>query len=250
MGGTWIIRSLGGIATVALVAILGPLAQSGELPPARVVDAIIDTELLRASEWPPTTELTGATRLSGAIELASTGGASESSDETAQSQATDRPTTTSSTPATNTSTARDRGEQALASYSYNWQAGLPGWEISFHPGRQGVLGYTFVQEQRIEVYVRSAMSDALLAHVVAHELGHAIDVTLNSGDDRRRWQAQRAIDEKPWWPGNGATDFSTGAGDFAESFASWQVGDASFRSNLGDPPTGADNALMAELASG
>ena len=212
--------------------------------------AIIDTELLRASERPPTTELTGATELSGAIELARTGSASESSDETAQSQAMGRATTTSSTPATNAWTARDRGERALASYSYNWQAGLPGWEISFHPGRQGVLGYTFVQEQRIEVYVRSAMSDALLAHVVAHELGHAIDVTLNSGDDRRRWQEQRAIDEKAWWPGNGATDFSTGAGDFAESFASWQVGDASFRSNLGDPPTDADNALMAELASG
>ncbi len=145
---------------------------------------------------------------------------------------------------------RTRGEAALAEFTYDWATGLPGWEISFHPGRAGVLGYTFVQERRIEVYVRDEMSDGLLAHVIAHEIGHAIDVTHNSGDDRRRWQELRGIGDEPWWPGNGATDFSTGAGDFAESFAAWQVGDDSFRSKLADPPSESDNRLMEELSTG
>jgi hypothetical protein len=136
----------------------------------------------------------------------------------------------------------------LAAYSYDWRNGIPGWEISFHEARSGVLGYTFVEERRIEVYVRPEMSESLLAHVIAHEIAHAIDVTHNSGDDRARWQALRGIEEKPWWPGNGASDFSTGAGDFAESFAAWQVGDGSFRSMIGDPPEAAEFALLLELS--
>jgi hypothetical protein len=97
--------------------------------------------------------------------------------------------------------------------------------------------------------VRESQSTELLAHVIAHELGHAVDVTLNDGPDRRRWEDARGLDSAPWWPGNGATDFSTGAGDFAESFAAWQVGDASFRSKLGGSPTTEQIALLAELSA-
>ncbi len=168
--------------------------------------------------------------------------------------ATTAPSTT--TPATTATSAlalpgyEQRGANALSLVSYPWQRQLPGWVIEFKPERKGYYGLTMVDENRIEVYVRSDQSDALLAHVVAHEIGHALDVTLNDGDDRRRWQEARGISDAPWWPSPAATDFSTGAGDFAESFAHWQVGGTSFRSNLGPTPNDAQRALLAELGQG
>jgi hypothetical protein len=141
------------------------------------------------------------------------------------------------------------GRQALAEIDYPWEQLLPGWTIDFLPERDGFYGLTLVPEQRIEIYVRPEQSPRLLAHVIAHELGHAVDVSLNDGPDRRRWEDQRGFGSSPWWPGTGATDFSTGAGDFAESFAAWQVGEQDFRSNLGGPPDRADIELLAELSS-
>jgi len=140
------------------------------------------------------------------------------------------------------------GQAALSEISYPWEQLLPGWEIEFLPGQDGLFGLTLVPEQRIEIYVRSEQAPRMVAHVVAHELGHAIDVSLNDGADRRRWSELRGLDA-PWWPESGATDFSTGAGDFAESFAAWQVGPAGFRSTLADPPDGAEIELLAELSA-
>ncbi len=147
-----------------------------------------------------------------------------------------------------TSALEQRGAEALARISYPWQDRLPGWEITFHPAEDGAYGYTLTREHRIDIYVRSDQSDDLLAHVVAHEIGHAVDVMLNDGEDRRRWQRMRGIEDEPWWPDNRAPDFATGAGDFAESFAAWQVGSGAFRSTLGTPPSSEAKALLAELA--
>ncbi len=143
-----------------------------------------------------------------------------------------------------------RGQAALALISYPWQELLPEWTIEFLPETRGLYGLTLVSDKHIEVYVRDNQDLGLLAHVIAHELGHAVDVTMNNGSDRRRWEDSRGIDSEPWWPGNGDTDFSTGAGDFAEAFAAWQVGDHSFRSTLGNPPTIEQEALLAELSVG
>ena len=144
----------------------------------------------------------------------------------------------------------ERGAAALAEISYPWRQLLPEWEIQFLSGEVGAYGYTLTRENRIDIYVREDQSHELLAHVVAHEIGHAVDVTLNDSDDRARWQAMRDIEGEPWWPDNRAADFATGAGDFAESFAAWQVGPDSFRSQLGEAPNEAELALLAELAAG
>ncbi len=254
---------------VVMAAIIGLLgyggmlgAESVEFRPARVVDAVADTSDLAIGTaayqvpldepTPATASLSSPTPAVPSTRVPTTTGA-PTPPPVVSSAPTTLETTTTSTIAIPTTppppTVRERGEQALESFAYDWQNGLPGWEISFHPGRTGVLGYTFVQEKRIEVYVRADMSDPLLAHVIAHEMGHAIDVSQNTGEDRRRWQQERGISDKPWWPGNGATDFSTGAGDFAESFAAWQVGSGSFRSKLGAPPDAAARALLEELVN-
>lgn len=143
-----------------------------------------------------------------------------------------------------------RGLAALDTISYPWQELLPEWTITFLPEKSGLFGLTKVPEKRIEIYVREDQDTNLLAHVIAHELGHAVDVTLNNGSDRRRWVEIRGLDSSPWWPNSGATDFSTGAGDFAESFAAWQVGEEAFRSKLGGAPVAEQIELLAELSAG
>lgn len=255
------------ILGLGYVGMLG--AESAEFRPARIVDAVVDTNHLAVGTAVHSSDpLTANALAAGVTQPADPSPATVSTVVSLPVPTTTAPitttpsatVTTATAPSTTTTTMlpttppppspRQRGEEALASFNYDWRNGLPGWEISFHPGRQGVLGYTFVQEKRIEIYVRKEMSQSLLGHVIAHEVGHAIDVSQNSGDDRRRWQEMRAIEDQPWWPGSGSTDFSTGAGDFAESFAAWQVGTASFRSNLGPPPDSAARALMAELVKG
>ena len=143
-----------------------------------------------------------------------------------------------------------RGAAALARISYPWQSKLPGWTIEFNASRSGVLGYTFTTEKRIEVYVRDSMSEGLLAHVVAHEIGHAVDVSRNSGSERRSWLEARGVPDAQWWPGEGGvSDFKSGAGDFAEGFAAWQVGTGSYRSKLGSAPNSEQLELMAQLSN-
>ena len=145
---------------------------------------------------------------------------------------------------------QQRGQLALQQIGFDWEAKLPGWNVTFHEERDGLFGLTLVEEKQIEIYVRDDQSDDLLVHIVAHEIGHAVDVTLNSGRDRREWQAARGIEDEPWWPSSAASDFQTGAGDFAESFAYWQAESDNYRSKLGPEPNAAQLELMARLASG
>jgi len=142
----------------------------------------------------------------------------------------------------------DLAEPALAAVDYPWRDELPGWQIQFVSGASNIAGYTWSREERIEVFVRPGATSADLARILAHELGHAVDVSRNSGDDRREWLAVRGIDEAPWWPGNGLADFATGAGDFAESFAVWQVGDEDYRGELGPSPTAEQLEVLERLS--
>lgn len=139
-------------------------------------------------------------------------------------------------------------EAALALIPYPWEEMLPGWTISVEPARAGYLGMTNIVERRIEVYVRPEQRVGEVAHTLAHEIGHAVDVTYNDEADRARWRESRGLAaDHPWFTGDGLTDFSVGAGDFAECFAYWQVG-AGEHSALGGPPTAAQLNLLAELS--
>ena len=86
----------------------------------------------------------------------------------------------------------------------------------------------YPDRRHIEVYVSPSMSDSQLLHVVAHELGHAVDMVRNDGQDQIDWRALRGFDpDTMWWADPFTSDFATPSGDFAECFANWAIGSVS-----------------------
>ena len=139
--------------------------------------------------------------------------------------------------------------EVTALIEYPWERNLPGWTVQFRADEGGLRGVTKSGEQHIDVFVRETDSVEWLARILAHELGHAVDLTHNSASDRDRWAATRGLESSvSWWPESGVADFSTGAGDFAECFASWQVG-AETLSQVAGPCTALDEAVMVELST-
>jgi hypothetical protein len=140
-----------------------------------------------------------------------------------------------------------RGQEALALIRFNWREILPGWRVVFLPARRGYLGMTYRPERRIEMYVRMDRPAKALAHDLAHELGHAVDVTFLNSDRRATYLELRGLpSDTPWWACNSCADLDTGAGDFAETFAIWAAPRYKFYGTLA-PAASADTiATMAE----
>lgn len=163
------------------------------------------------------------------------------------STSTAPPTTTTTLPPTTTTLApfdaddrasgweQRRGLAALARIGFDPES--LGYEVRFLPARPGYYGMTYPNERRIDVWVRPDQSVDLLTHVTAHELGHAVDMTWNDDARRAEYLELRGLGSRSWFTCDGCTDFSTPAGDFAEVFASWAVGETDFRSTLGPPPS-------------
>ncbi len=141
-----------------------------------------------------------------------------------------------------------RGEAAMASLR---PGSAPGYPVTFKPAKKGFYGLTKPREQTIDIYVRDCTteSDALLRHVVAHEIGHALDKTVLTDGQRSAWLATRGIAVRTTWYGcNRCTDFGTPAGDFAEVYAQWRRGATDNRSTLaGAPGPAALDALAREF---
>ncbi len=151
---------------------------------------------------------------------------------------------------TTTVSSLSLGEQALERVSYDWRTAFPNWDVQFLGPRNGIRALTYPSEKRVEIFVRSSDTAATLHRVFAHELGHVIDVELNSAADRDRWLEQRGLSGSTrWWPNAESPDFATGAGDFAEAFAVWETG-VTTRSTLAGQPTRADLDLLRELSQG
>lgn len=145
------------------------------------------------------------------------------------------------------------GESAFASLGYDLTA--LGWTIGFADGRPGLLGVAYSQRRHIEVFVRPGQSRSLLRAVIAHEIGHAVDLEYNDDGRRARWRQLRAVPaDQTWFGCSLCDDYATPAGDFAEVFSLWLAGPAHFRSALGGVPTQGQlaqlSALFAPPASG
>jgi hypothetical protein len=141
-----------------------------------------------------------------------------------------------------------RGTAALSRISYPWQQ--LGFRVQFLPARADYLGYTNFPDRRIEVYVQGCPeeSPALLAHVIAHEIGHAVDFRYGNADRRARWLSLRALPVHTPWYGNAlSADFRTPAGDFAETFAFSVAGPVGYRSELGSAPSAAQLVALQPL---
>ena len=148
-----------------------------------------------------------------------------------------------------TTTIEQRATPALDAISYPWETELPGWHIDFVGANGDIAGYTWSRDRRIEIFVRDDATSADIARILAHEFGHAVDIDRNDPSERARWLEVRGAPDAPWWPIDGAADFATGAGDFAESFTVWQVGADDYRSELAPVPTGAQLDLLIEMAT-
>lgn len=137
---------------------------------------------------------------------------------------------------------------ALAQISFPWEERLPGWRIEFLPERKGYRGSTFPADKLIQIYLRPDLTTADYVHVVAHEIGHAIDVTLLDEEDHQLWNLARGREfDADWWVASGADDFSSGAGDWAECFAWSQYPKGRFYSEVGPAPSREQQEIMAVL---
>jgi hypothetical protein len=133
-------------------------------------------------------------------------------------------------------TAAQRGQRVLASLHYDWQA--LGYRFVFLPGQKGLLGMTSGADKTVTIYVRSTQSDLILAHTIAHELGHVLDFTRGTADRRSAYLRIRGLNPNLAWFGcSGCTDYATPAGDWAEVFAYYLAGPGDFRSQMQSAPT-------------
>ena len=132
-----------------------------------------------------------------------------------------------------------RNNAALSMITFPWQ--VLEYQIVFMDPQTGYRAMTYPKQHRIEIYARPGDDSPRLAHDIAHELGHAVDVTYNTPEMRRKWMELRGIDpDTSWFACNKCSDFSSPAGDFAETFALLQVGPEYFSGRIASRPTAED----------
>jgi hypothetical protein len=97
--------------------------------------------------------------------------------------------------------------------------------VTFRPARPDVLGMADLSAARVDVYVRSCakQSDALLLHVVAHELGHVVDGTAMTDELRTQWLTARGIPAgTPWFGCNEPRPTRSGSAARPAAARSWR----------------------------
>jgi hypothetical protein len=130
---------------------------------------------------------------------------------------------------------------------WNWRP--EGWIITFSPNGNDYLGMTYRPEKKITVWIDPKYSLAQIVHILVHELAHVFDFLYLTPELRAEWLVARQLPPStPWYPPcNGCSDYSFGAGDFAES-VSWtlQSPEVRFYGKLGPPPNEKQRALIKE----
>lgn len=118
------------------------------------------------------------------------------------------------------------GAAAEETIDFDFRAALPEWEFVYAPDHPDFLGVTRSDDKSITVHVESDATVDIVAAVLMHEVGHALDLERLDDNDRAAWIGLRDI-PATWWPGNGLSDFAVGAGDFAEAVSAYTTGSAS-----------------------
>lgn len=111
--------------------------------------------------------------------------------------------------------------------------------------RDAIRGATDTKLRTITLYVRAGDAAHRVAHDLAHEIGHAYDAERLSFVQRIAWLRARGAPAAGWFPGGRASDYSTGAGDFAEVFARCHAASPEFRSRVAGRPADACALLPA-----
>lgn len=138
------------------------------------------------------------------------------------------------------------GAEAETFISYPWHDLLVGWNVAYLDSDGSIGGNTNLPTRTITVYTPADGDPAYVAEVLAHELGHALDVTFLDEGARQQWLAARGVSDSPWWPTDGPADFHVGAGDFAEAVAAVLTGSPS-DSTLAGPFTAEQLALAESM---
>jgi hypothetical protein len=147
--------------------------------------------------------------------------------------------------------ATPEGKGAAALDLVDYPVEKTGYTVVFAGARPGYLGLTEPPARRITIFVRPEQTVAEVAHVLGHELGHVVDLTLTTPEERLQYRLIRGLDpHRSWFPScDGCTDYAFPAGDFAETFAIWLVGEGTSRSTMAGPPTAAQLAQLDAIFS-
>lgn len=140
----------------------------------------------------------------------------------------------------------EKGAAALALVHY--PIDQTGFKVVFEGPRSGVLGLTSTGSHTITIYVRSSQSVAAVAHVLAHETGHAVDIAFTTDAERSQYRTIRGLGNQSWYSScDSCADYNTPAGDFAEVFAYWLMGGGPFLSTAAGTPTASQLAALGPI---
>lgn len=137
------------------------------------------------------------------------------------------------------SPAQDAAARALVARAQELVAVTPaqlGYRLKVAGPLAGIRGRADADARTITLFVSPQFAAHQVAHDLAHELGHALDAQRLSPSQRAAYLRARGVPDAPWWPGRQASDYRSGAGDFAEVFALCHATSPEFRSRLAARP--------------
>jgi hypothetical protein len=107
----------------------------------------------------------------------------------------------------------------------------------------GLRGRTDTGAHTITLFVSPHDTPNVVAHDLAHEIAHAFDAQRMTAGQRAAYLRARGVPNAPWFPGAQASDYRSGAGDFAEVFALCHAASPVYRSRLATRPADPCGAL-------